>query len=162
MARLLASQGHTERSLMIYEELLARNSTDAELACEVEALRKGEPPEPGLVLPAPGGLPQVSLPNAADRIDCRASAGEGLCLSWKVTPEGMARARAVLGQPGELAVRLVIIAPDAERVVRTDITEHGPVHEDGEWLAPRSEGRCFAAVGLRAEDRFVSITHVRA
>jgi hypothetical protein len=40
MARLLASQGHRNRALKIYDALLAANGGDAELRAEAEALRR--------------------------------------------------------------------------------------------------------------------------
>jgi hypothetical protein len=160
MARLLASQGHRERALAIYEELLARDSTDARLQAEAEAVRDGETP-PAPSMPAPGR--ELELPERPDRIECQGGADEGLRVRWQVSEDGRRRARAVLGHDGELAVRLVTIRPDAQRVVRSEITEHGPVDEQGEWTAERVQGpaRCFAAIGLRDGDRFVSIAHVR-
>jgi hypothetical protein len=39
MARLLASQGHHQRALAIYDLLLTSNGGDASLRAEVDALR---------------------------------------------------------------------------------------------------------------------------
>jgi hypothetical protein len=162
MAQLLASQGHRERALAIYEELCAQNSEDGELRTEAERLRVGELPD-APALPRPSEHPHA-LPQRDDRIECSAGPGEGLRLRWAVTEDGRRRARAVLGDDGELAVRLVTIRPDPERVVRSEITEHGPVHPSGEWMADAVAGqvRAFATIGLRQGERFVSIAHARA
>ena len=166
MARRLASQGHRGRALAIYEELLARNSQDAELREEAEALRRGDRPtyeEPRL--PTPSQLPPTEATSLTgeDRIECEGVVGEGLRLRWEVSEAGTERARAVLGSSGELAIRIVTISPDQERVVRSEITEHGPVGPSGQWTTPLADSgsRGFASIGLRADDRFVSIVHAR-
>lgn len=160
MARLLARQGHRQRALAIYEELLARSDDDPTLVDEADILRAGGEVEGiGDELPAPPN--NAALPPSADRIECHA-AGEGaIGVTWQVTPQGTARAAAVLGQRGELAVRLVTISPDAERVVKSEITEYGPVTEAGTWRTGALEqaSRGFVAIGLRSDRRFVSIAH---
>jgi hypothetical protein len=162
MARLLAAQGHRERALAIYEELLALGTeSDGEaLAREAEALRAGHVPE-AAVLPEPPPLRELPVAGDGDRVELAGDVGQGLSLRWEVSAGGRERARAVLGRDGELAVRLVTIGPDPERVVSSRITEHGPVSDSGQWTTePVASGaRCFAAVGLRADDRFVSIAH---
>jgi hypothetical protein len=161
MARLLAAQGHRERALLIYEELLAQNSEDSEMQDEADAVRRGEPVQEGQ-LPEPHfGSERWSLPDADNRLTCTGDASEGLLLRWSVSEAGQLRASAVLGEHGEIALRIISIQPDPERVVRSQITEHGPVAEHGEWRAPAllAGARCFAAVGLRAGNRFVAIVH---
>jgi hypothetical protein len=169
MARLLAAQGHRERALLIYEELVAKNSADTELAREAGALRDhgalgfavGELPRPVQRSPDTRETPALA---SGDSIECCAPRPGELQLRWSVSEAGLERARVLLGAPGELAVRWVDIRPDASRVVRSEITEHGPVAARGEWTLPASSGsaRAFAAVGLREAQRFVSIAHVRA
>jgi 6-phosphogluconate dehydrogenase len=46
-------------------------------------------------------------------------------------------------------------------VVQSDITEHGPVENPGEWIAQLAseDTHCVTAVGLRSAGRFVSIVH---
>ena len=171
MAQLLAAQGHRERALAIYEELIAQDSTDKTLEREAAALRRGEPAQ-DIALPEP---PREQRPSQApsgvwssskERLTCEGEPHSGLLLRWAITHEGERRARAVLGVDdgaGELTVRLVSIRPDAERIVRSEITEHGPVAASGEW-APGpllDTERCVAAIGMRAGDRFVSIVHVQ-
>ena len=161
MARLLAAQGHRERALAIYEELLAQNSEDDSLRHEAEALRQGRPIEPPRLPDRPVEIERVALPESGDRLSCEGEPRSGLQLRWHITDDGQRRARAVLGRAGELAVRLVAIRPDAEQVVRSEITEHGPVSADGAWQSPvlTDAARCFAAVGLREGDHFVAIVH---
>jgi hypothetical protein len=171
MAQLLAAQGHRERALAIYEELIAQDSTDRALEREAAALRRGEPAQE-IALPEP---PSATRPSQApsgvwssskERLTCEGAPNSGLLLRWVITDEGERRARAVLGvsdADGELTVRLVSIRPDAERIVRSEITEHGPVAASGEWApGPLADAeRCVAAIGMRAGDRFVSIVHVQ-
>jgi hypothetical protein len=161
MARLLAAQGHRERALAIYEELLAQNSADEELRHEAEGVRQGRPIAPPLRPNAPVDIERVALPESEDRLSCAGEPCAGLQLQWHISDAGQHRARAVLGSTGELAVRLVSIRPDPEQVVRSEITEHGPIDADGAWQSPALTGaaRCFAAVGLRDGDRFVAIVH---
>jgi hypothetical protein len=161
MARLLAAQGHLERAIAIYEELMAQNSEASGVRDELQALRNGQvPAHLAARLPEP---PAVKLPDTGDRLSCERAGDDGLELSWTISDAGQARARAVLGNDGELTVRLVRICPDAERVVRSEITEHGPVAPSGRWqTAGAVPGeRWVAAVGLRTGSRFVSITHAR-
>lgn len=171
MAQLLAAQGHRERALAIYEELIAQDSTDKTLEREAAALRRGEPAQ-DIALPEPPSEPRPSQApsgvwsSSKERLTCEGEPHSGLLLRWAITHEGERRARAVLGvneDAGELTVRLVSIRPDAERIVRSEITEHGPVAPSGEW-APGpllDTERCVAAIGMRAGDRFVSIVHVQ-
>lgn len=171
MAQLLAAQGHRERALAIYEELIAKDSEDASLEREAASLRRGEPapaatlPEPPRAL-RPSQAPSGVWSSSKERLTCEGAPHSGLLLRWTISDEGERRARAVLGlgdSDGELTVRLVSIRPDAERVVRSEITEHGPVAASGEWSpGPLLDAeRCVAAIGMRAGDRFVSIVHVQ-
>jgi hypothetical protein len=86
---------------------------------------------------------------------------DGLLLHWNVTPEGIERARKVLGTNGELAVRIVVVRVEPPAVVKTDVIEHGPIKEAGDWTAPlvASEARYVSSIGLRSATRFVSIVH---
>jgi hypothetical protein len=161
MARLLAAQGHRERALLIYEELLAQNGPDGAMHEEAEAVRRGESPQEWQ-LPEPAfDAERWAPPGTDDHLTCEGDAREGLVLRWSVSEAGQLRAGAVLGERGELALRIVSIQADPQRVVRSRITEHGPVSEHGEWHAPplQEGARCFAAVGLRTGQRFVAIVH---
>jgi hypothetical protein len=171
MAQLLAAQGHRERALAIYEELIGRNSADRSLEREAASLRRGEPatdvalPEPSREA-RPSQAPSGVWSSSKERLTCEGAPNSGLLLRWTITDEGERRARAVLGvssDHGELTVRLVSIRPDAERIVRSEITEHGPVAASGEWSpGPLLDAeRCVAAIGMRAGNRFVSIVHVQ-
>jgi hypothetical protein len=102
----------------------------------------------------------VHEPNA-DRVAWIDAQGAAPRIQWQASAAGVRRARAVLGSDGELAVRVVVVAPDAHEFVRADVIERGPVEASGEMAsAAAPEGaRRIAAVGLRADDRFVSIAH---
>jgi hypothetical protein len=84
-----------------------------------------------------------------------------LHLRWQVSEHGAAKARSLLGAPGELAVRIVSVRADPAHVVQSDITEHGPIENPGEWTAQLAsdDTHCVTAVGLRSAGRFVSIVH---
>jgi hypothetical protein len=171
MAQLLASQGHRERALAIYEELLANDSSDVALEREALSLRRGEPvADVALPVPSrearPSQAPSGVWSSSREQLTCEGEPNSGLLLRWTITHEGERRARAVLGVDdgdGELTVRLVSIRPDADRIVRSEITEHGPVAASGEWSpGPLLDAeRCVAAIGMRSGDRFVSIVHVQ-
>jgi hypothetical protein len=162
MARLLAAQGHKERALAIYAELIESQSDTDALRAEAETVRRGDPIDAPL-LPAPGAEERLSAPpESGDKLWSEGEPGSGLLLRWSITDGGLQRARAVLGKDGEIAVRVISIRPDEARVVRSEITEHAPVDASGEWQTPPlpSSVRCFAAAGLRHGDRFVAIVHV--
>lgn len=163
MARLLAAQGHRERALAIYEELIAQNSEEASLHDEAEALRHGEPARVKPLSAPPEAGSEPEFPDDGDRLWCEGQPAQGLRLRWALSELGQQRARAVLGSDGELAIRVVSIAFDPIRVVRSEITEHGPIDASGEWTAPAltDSARCFAAVGLREGQRFVAVVHAR-
>ena len=108
--------------------------------------------------------PAPPPPDACDRLHCEGEPSSGLRLRWQISEDGLRRARAVLGDVGELAIQLVDVRTDAQQIVRTEITEHGPVAMRDVWTTPpRPTGaRCVAAVGLRQGTRFVAIAHTRA
>jgi hypothetical protein len=162
MARVLALQGHRDRAVSILESILSAHPEDRAAREDLERLRSDLPLEGGQALPEPRPLP--TLPDTGDRIELTALPSRMLHIAWSTTEAGKARAQAVLGSEGELALRVVAITPDPTRVVRSDITERGPVDAVHEWLAPAIEpgSRCFAAIGLRAGDRFVAIAHAPA
>lgn len=163
MARVLLSQGHRDRALAILESIVRDNPGDLSARDDLERLRTDLPLDAELArLPEPRALP--TLPETGDTIELRALPGRTLHISWHTTEAGQARAQAVLGTEGELAVRVVAITPDPTRVVRSEITERGPVERVHEWTAPAIEAgsRCFAAIGMRAGGRFVAIAHAPA
>lgn len=102
--------------------------------------------------------------NDEDRVAWRAGARSEPIVHWHASVAGIRRARAVLGADGELAVRVVVVAPDEREFVRTEVVDHGPVDATGEVpaIAAVAGARRIAAVGLRAGERFVAIAHARA
>jgi hypothetical protein len=78
-----------------------------------------------------------------------------------VSEQGADRARILLGMRGELALRIVSVREDADHVVHSEVTEHGPIESTGEWTAQleTADTHCVSAIGLRSAGRFVSIVH---
>jgi hypothetical protein len=166
MARLLAAQGHRERACAIYEELLQKVPSDAQLRGEAEAVKRGHDTgfDNAERLRRASHAQPITLPDSADVVRCERVADGALVVSWTVTDQGKDRAAAVLGKSGELAVRIMAVIPDTERVVRSEVTEYGPVNSTGSWTSQQLPvgARCFTAVGLRANNRFVAIVHAAA
>lgn len=163
MARLLLAQGHRDRAIAILESIALANPHDVAARDDLERLRTDLPLDPELArLPEPQAMP--SLPDTGDAIELHALPGRELHISWTTTEAGQARANAVLGAEGELALRVVAIAPDPTRVVRSEITERAPVERSQQWTTPSvaAGSRCFAAIGMRAGGRFVAIAHAPA
>ena len=149
MAQVLAGQGELGRALGIYEELVAKAPDDPELRAEADEVRRRS--SAGQI-PAPGA--------DADEVRARIERGNGvptLAIRWNVTSMGVERARMVLGEEGVLAVRVMVVAPDATTVPveQTNLPAAGQTWLDD--VTPRA--LCVAAIGLRSSDRFVAIAH---
>lgn len=167
MARLLAAQGHTARALAIYDELIAKEPTHAVLLEEAARLRRGLPTSEGpSALPIPSERSHELPKSSDDHVSGTEDASGTLHVRWSTTESGRARAAALLAEPAELSLRVVLVKPDDERVVQSVVTEHGPIDAHGEWSAtldPTAVGQpCIVSVGMRAGERFVSIAHTRA
>lgn len=163
MARVLLTQGHRDRALSILESIVRDDPNDLAARDDLERLRADVPLDAQLSrLPEPTALP--TLPTTGDSVTLQPLEGRALHLAWATTASGIARAQAVLGAAGELALRVVAITPDPTRVVRSEITERGPVEPQGDWTSPAVEpgARCFAAIGVRSGGRFVAIAHAPA
>lgn len=161
MARVLAMQGHRDRAISILESIVREQPSDVAARDDLERLRADIPLD-AAALPEPRSVP--ALPDTGDRIELRTLPGRELHITWSTTEAGQARAKTVLGSDGELTLRVVAITPDPTRVVRSEITERGPVDHTQEWIAPAVEAgsRCFAAIGVRSGGRFVAIAHAPA
>ena len=122
------------------------------------------------ILPIPAAEPRVQPVAAApslltestepSRLQLRREAGQ-LELTWQVNPHDAQRARRLLGQPGELSLRIVCVQADPQQVVRSSVTEHGPLEPEGvwSWSLPSPDTHCVGSVGVRHGDKFVSIAH---
>jgi hypothetical protein len=154
MAHLLAEQGHTRRALGIYHKLLEQRPGDPELEGLIEKLRNRRRDE-GKDPNGTSGHDQEVVSVAVD--------AQQVLVSWAVHQDAIARARQLLGGPGALTARLVVVAPDDETVVRSETRERRDVPHTGEWvvddLPPGT--RATASVGLTEGERFVSIAHAR-
>lgn len=128
------------------------------VAAEVAATR-ATAPDVRVTLADPAAPVEVE-----DRVAWTSGAQGESIVHWHASAAGIRRARAVLGADGELAVRVVVVAPDAREFVRTQVVDRGPVDAAGEVPATAAVdgARRVAAVGLRAGERFVAIAHARA
>jgi hypothetical protein len=157
MARLLADQGYLARALAIYDVLERAHPSDAALGAEIESAR-----EAAKTRRRPTHASEVEGEHDPDQevavvtVDART-----LLVSWEVSEAGIARARAVLGSDGVLTARLVVVAPDPERLVRSETRQRQGIERLGEWLVDEmpEDARATASVGLCAGERFVSIAH---
>lgn len=152
MARLLAEQGHPARARAIYDELLASDPKDDELRAERDTLTSTAPRTP------------ASAPDGTFEFDAISTVGidaTSALVAWEITEAGVERARGVLGDDGELTLRVVTIAADAQQIVRARSTDHAPVQRTGHQVATDlpPHATCFAAIGMRAGERFVAIAH---
>lgn len=178
MARILAAQGHVEHALDVYAALCAANTLDPVPRWEARVLRETGALPDFVASPLPAAPPAVQgedddssggssgvaafqLPHE-DAIEwCVEPDGRGAVVRWSVSDAGQDRARALLGEAGEIALRLFVVRPDSRTVVSSDVEEYGPVEASGQRRlgSPVEPGRRFAAVGLRAAQRFVPITY---
>jgi hypothetical protein len=100
------------------------------------------------------------LPVQPSSLQLRREDGQ-LELSWQVNDQDTQRALRLLGQQGELSLRIVCVQADPTQVVSSSVTEHGPLDAHGvwTWTLPGPESHCVGSVGVRHGDRFVSIAH---
>src|SRR5690606_29687861 len=100
---------------------------------------------------------------AADAgVELVASAGQRGVV-WKIDDGGLDRARALLGAPGELTLRVVRIVVGANHSVESQQEDRRPLPPSGwELLDAPAQARLVVAVGLTEGARFVSIAHASA
>jgi hypothetical protein len=149
MAGLLISQGHDERALAIYEQLIEASPDDRALRAEADAIKRR--------------LQRRAAGAHVDAVVAVAARGQRLLVSWQLDETALARARAVLGVEGEVAARAVIVAASGASDVRSDVREIAGLDASGEWVldAVPEGARCACAVGVAAGGRFVSAGHAR-
>jgi hypothetical protein len=116
-----------------------------------------------LSIPAPEApQPSAALTESTEpsRLQLRREAGQ-LELVWQVNPLDAQRARRLLGQHGELSLRIVSVQADPRQVVLSSVTEHGPLEPQGAWTwtLPGPDTHCVGAIGVRHGGQFVSIAH---
>lgn len=154
MARLLAAQGHPHRALAMYETLLAARPGDPTLAREAEALlasaRSHAPSETD---------DDDGLAGENEIVAVRASERD-LLLSWQVGDQRLTRGRRLAPDADAIAVRLVLLQRGEGNLVRREERER-VVERVGEWLVADvpKDAWVIASVGLRGNDRFVSLAH---
>ncbi|HET8939548.1 MAG TPA: hypothetical protein VFN67_39180 [Polyangiales bacterium] len=129
--------------------LSSRHSAEQQPSLPVSTL--AEEPQP---------LAAGASPVVPSSLQLRREAGQ-LELSWQVNARDKQLAQRLLGGPGELSLRIVCVQADATQVVRSSVTEHGPLDPNGvwSWTLPGPDTHCVGAVGVRQGDRFISIAH---
>lgn len=153
LARLLEDQGHLERALAMVRQLAAEEPDDEELARWARHLeRRVAETELRAAL-------QSALASPSARVELRrASSLRGV--AWRVDESGVARARALLGTPGALTLRVVRVLAHPDHSVETRQEDRRPLEASGWALLDAPErARLVVAVGLADGDRFVSIAH---
>ena len=157
-ARLLMHQGHLDRAVAVYQELMQdpAHASDPDLRAELSGLRAQlKARTEALRKEHPTGEVMASI------VD-----GRSLLLSWSITEDGVAIARQLLAHDGgmddaTLVARTVVVAADEAGGIETHQHDQSNIETAGEWILhelPRPS-RCTAAVGLLQGERFVSIAH---
>lgn len=115
------------------------------------SLPGGRPAEANRPQPPAAPPSNLQLRRDKDRIE----------LKWQLNPQEVERARRALGYPGELALRVICVQADPAQVVRSEVTEHGPLDASGAWLMalPGPDASCVGSVGIRHAQHFISIVH---
>ena len=147
IARLCMIQGKLEQAKLLYGQLLRENPRDRRI---LAGLADVERREKAREAPSP----------SANKLEIYVQDGATWC-RWQVTEEGLRRARLVLGQAGDLILRLI---PFPLSPARPPSDTPLPELSGKLALSPPSQTALLAgAVGLlAAEGRFVSIVHCTA
>lgn len=145
MAKILADQGYRRRSLAIYKKLIDASPDDEGLRAEMRGVREAKKPSDDNDDP--------------ERDECVAvRSDDHAVVAWNVGDEAVARAARLCGAGATLVLRSIVLTT-ADGSVERHIAEQ-PVELSGEQAFDIQRGqRLIAAVGLRREERFVSIAH---
>jgi hypothetical protein len=82
----------------------------------------------------------------------------GIRLCWSISDSEIERARTLIDPDAVLCVRVVAFSPLRDDVLR-QVQDRPGVDSRGECDAGMVDGRAIVSIGLRAGERFVSITH---
>lgn len=82
----------------------------------------------------------------------------GIRLCWSIAESDIDRARTLIDPDAVLCVRVVAFSPLRDDVLR-HVQDRPGVEPRGECDAGMVDGRAIVSIGLRAGERFVSITH---
>lgn len=82
----------------------------------------------------------------------------GIRLCWSISEDEIERARMLIDSDAVLCVRVVAFSPLRDDVLR-QVQDRPGVEPRGECDAGMVDGRAIVSIGLRAGERFVSITH---
>lgn len=88
----------------------------------------------------------------------RSHQGEGLTLRWSLSPADVARARTLLAGKSVLCLRVVRFSTARDDVLR-EVQDRPGVELQGECELAEAPERAVVSLGLRAGERFVSISH---
>lgn len=145
MAKILADQGYRRRSLAIYKKLIDASPDDEGLRAEMRGVREAKKPSDD--------------DDDPERDECVAvRSHDHAVVAWNVGDEAVARAARLCGAGATLVLRSIVLTT-ADGSVERHIAEQ-PVELSGEQAFDIERGqRLIAAVGLRREERFVSIAH---
>lgn len=145
MAKILADQGYRRRALAIYRKLVDQSPDDADLRAEMKAVRESKKP--------------ADDDEDPERDECVAvAADDHAVVAWKVGDAAVARAARLCGEGATLVLRSIVLST-VEGAVEREVAEL-PVELAGEQAFDIEHGqRLIAAIGLRRDERFVSIAH---
>lgn len=100
-------------------------------------------------------------PKSDDHVVASPSGPLSVRVSWDVSAHSVARARSLFGEKRPLTARAVVVSRDPEAIVASRILERSTVDARGEWLLENlpASARVTAAIGVKLDDRFVSVAH---
>lgn len=148
MAKVLLTQGHLERAHTILQDL---DTKDPEV---VAALHEAtERLNHQRLESLARGLAERDAPFVAIARD-----GDLSGLVWHVDDEALARGQALLGEDGQLTLRVVSVVAHPDHRVESVRADH-PVARKGHQRLDSNAARVVVSVGLAANQRFVSLAH---
>lgn len=150
VARLYMEQGRLEQAERLYQALLRQRPRERALVEGLAEVRRR--------------IELTAAPADGDRVTLESGEGGAVTCRWRVTSEGLTRARLVLEGDGELILHVVGFpaAKDAEgSSIPLDIDQG--FEGNTSLTPPRGATMIAAAVGLRsAAGRFVAAAHCPA
>jgi hypothetical protein len=133
-------------------------STEAQLEARAPDVFSGDessPPQAQVALLAP--QPERGPSAHSSVVFVRGEAGH-LRVRWRIAPEHVSRAAALVPEPHVPCLRLIAYASGSNDVAR-EIQDRPNAPADGECDVRDVPERMIASFGLRAGDKFVSVAH---
>ncbi len=154
MARLLAVQGHRDRAVRIYRELLGQDPSNTRVRNELAELL---------------AVPGAPVGDGTDSVKAEVEPAGRIALSWTATDAGRARAESLLAATSSptspdlvppLVLRRVTMTVAENGEVRSDVTDESAIPATGSRTYDADPtGTITFAIGLRSGERFVAIAH---